>query len=630
MNDPQDASAARLASALLAATPDTLPEALSGLFDAYADGLFGYCWLMLRNTDLAQIALRDTLVVAQAHIGLLAETGNLDSWLYSLARAECRRRRPVPPGAADEPPARPSQPDADSRLMAWNAVTSMDAEAMEVLDLACRRDVDLGLVLGLPGHEARGLLDAARPELEQALGAEILVSRAGHACPDRADVMRGWTGMMTPELRERVLRHAAGCRVCGPSLPRNVSATRVFALLPVPSLPAGTRERVLGFFADPRMSAYREFAVTRVAGFGPDGFPSGADTAPRRPAGTLPLGLDDARPRDDAGPRDRGRTHTVPSSRRTLTLPPRARVLAVAGAATVAAAVAAAFVLGAQGNQIRSLGQGPATSSGGGPVVPRRAGAGAGAEGAVPIGSPTAVIRSRPHARASASELLFAKVTQPLVSPTRGNPPVSPPRLPRRPLPPRPASTAQPKTQSPAPGTLQVSPGALNLGTSSQAILTITADGATQTWSASTSSVQLVLGASGGTLRAGQSVALTVGVARNNSTGGSALIYIDRGSASAQTVQVSWTGASSGTGHQRPPTPAPSPTPSPAPSSSPSSSPSPSPSPSAASGSSPPSPYNSPPPHHHPSPSQSPSPTPSPSPSATPIPSTGPDATGSS
>src|ERR1700678_21315 len=225
MNDAQNASAVRLASALRAGDADALAE----LFDAYADQLYGYCWFMLRNADLAQIALRDTLAVAQAHIGLLADTGNLDSWLYALARAECRRRRPALPGEADQPPARPSQPDADSRLMAWNAVMSMAADSMEALELTCRHDVDLGLVLGVPGHEARGLLDAARQELEEALGAEILVSRAGHACPDRAEVMRGWAGTVTPELRERVLRHAASCRVCGPSRPRNVSATRVFA-----------------------------------------------------------------------------------------------------------------------------------------------------------------------------------------------------------------------------------------------------------------------------------------------------------------------------------------------------------------------------------------------------------------
>ncbi len=113
----------------------------------YGDRLFRYCWQLLRNREIAQIALRDTLLVADAHIGRLADPQLLGSWLYALARAECRRRRAVQPSLADEPPARPSQRDADSRLMAWNAVMSMAADEQEALDLTCRHDVDLGLVL---------------------------------------------------------------------------------------------------------------------------------------------------------------------------------------------------------------------------------------------------------------------------------------------------------------------------------------------------------------------------------------------------------------------------------------------------------------------------------------------------
>jgi DNA-directed RNA polymerase specialized sigma24 family protein len=226
MKDPQIAAALRSGS----------PGALAELFDAYGDRLFRYCWCMLRNREIAQIALRDTLVVAQAHIASLSDPGSLGPWLYSLARIECRRR-PAAAAAADETPARPSQPDADSRLIAWNAVMSMEADQLEALDLFCRHDVDLGLVLGLTADDARALVDRARQELERALGAEILVSRGSHACPDRAEVMAGWTGVMTPVIRERVLQHAAGCPVCGPKQPRNVSAARVFALLPSPALP---------------------------------------------------------------------------------------------------------------------------------------------------------------------------------------------------------------------------------------------------------------------------------------------------------------------------------------------------------------------------------------------------------
>jgi DNA-directed RNA polymerase specialized sigma24 family protein len=560
MNDPQNASAARLVSALRADEPG----ALADLFDAYADRLFRYCWFMLRNADLAQIALRDTLIVAQAHIGRLADPEKLDSWLYSLARAECRRRRPVSPAEADEPPARPSQPDADSRLMAWNAVTSMDADAMEVLELFCRHDIDLGMVLGLPSHQVRGLLDDARQDLEGALGAEILVSRGSHACPDRAAVMHGWTGTVTPELRARVLQHAVGCPVCGPNLPRNVSATRVFELLPVRPLPSGARERVLDFCADPKMAAYREFAVDRAAG------PAPAGPAPARLGPTGP----------GVGSRHEGAGRSAPRGR-ALVFPPRVRALVAVGAATAVAAVAVALVLAGQGNQARNPGLGTATSAGRSPV-PRSAGAGA--EGAVPIRSPTVVSRSSPHARASASELLFDKVTQPLASDTLVNPPISPPRIPVRPLPARSPSPSPSVTQPKADGALQVAPGTLALGASSQGELTITAVGAAQTWSASTPSGLVQLGASGGTLPPGQSITLTVGIRRNDGAAGSATIFIDQGTAAAQTVQVSWSGLTAKAGQPRP---KPSPSPSP-PSASPPpsySSPSPSPSPSNSSGS---------------------------------------------
>src|SRR6266702_1597230 len=95
MNDP------RLAAALLTSSPD----ALADLFDAYGDRLFRYCWSMLRSREMAQVALRDTLLVAQAHIARLADPEDPESlgpWLYALARAECRRHQALP-AAGDEP-----------------------------------------------------------------------------------------------------------------------------------------------------------------------------------------------------------------------------------------------------------------------------------------------------------------------------------------------------------------------------------------------------------------------------------------------------------------------------------------------------------------------------------------------
>jgi DNA-directed RNA polymerase specialized sigma24 family protein len=687
MNDPEIASSERLAAALRAKEPD----ALAALFDAYADRLFRYCWFLLRNRDIAHIALRDTLVVAEAHIGRLADPRTLPSWLYALARAECRRRRPVPAAQADEPPARPSQSDADSRLMAWNAVTSMDAAEIEVLDLASRHDVDLGLVLGISSFDARVMLDQARRDLERALGAEILVSRGSHACPDRAEMMRGWAGMVTPELRERVLRHAVACPVCGPALPRNVSAARVFALLPVISLPSDARSRVLSFAADYQTAAYREFAVARAAELGESGFPLAAAPGPgagrARPGRNQPgkartteasrgtsattadaasdgMGVEAAKARGAgerraegqradrggaraadgaagalgaarpgaAGPRAGGlgagrqgaaggRAGGLEGGRQGATGwragVPRGRVLAAVAGVAAAVAVASVIVLGGPAGT-RSFGRGSQPAVGGtGPSAPRRAGAGA--IGALPVGTrptqaPTA-LPPVPRATASTGVALFTTLTKALPggAPQPGPPPV-PPQVPGGPVS-APAPSAKPTTA----GTLVVTPGTLDVGPGSQGQVVLTAQGGPDIWTAGTSTGEVSISAYGGSLQAGQSFTLLVTINRTGDGPGNALVYLDQGTPAAQTIKVFWSGT----------WPRPTPSPSPSPSSSPA--PSPSPSPSGSSGSSPPGPSASspvppprrtPPPRWSPSPPSAPAPSPSPTPSVTAAPST--------
>jgi DNA-directed RNA polymerase specialized sigma24 family protein len=561
MNDLQ------IAAALRASSPDAIAE----LFDAYGERLFRYCWSMLRNREMALLALRDTLAVAQAYIVRLADSESLGPWLYSLARAECRRRRAVPAAEADEAPVRPSQRDADSRLMAWNAVMNMGVDEFEALDLACRHDVDLALVLGLSAEEAQALLAWARQSLEWALGAEILVSR-GHACPDRAEVLAGWAGTMTPSLQQRVLEHAAGCEVCGPKLPRNVSAARVFALLPAPALPPLARAEVLDFFDEHRLSAYREFAVSRTAARAEGGFPVVAGPPAAAPAPDAPSAAPRRRPRRRAGV-----------------------LIAAAGAIASAAVIASAFALVGSGGRpaavreimpamvagsptvsalgrpsgLRSSDLGPSDlgPSGSGP-------SGLGTAGAVQSSGRSGTARAQaagprlptPPPLASTSggrgQVMITDATQPL-------PPGKAPGTQK-------SASQEPSTPvaggaPPSPGTLQVSTGSVALGTGSAGQLTLTAVGGAVSWSASSSSpAQVSLSSYSGTLHAGQSVTLTVAVSRGAGAG-NAVISLEPPASASQIVQVSWTARPSSpgppgpSGHPRhprrsPPAPAPSPT----------------------------------------------------------------------
>jgi len=144
---------------------------------------------------------------------------------------------------------------------------------------------------------------------------------------------------------------------------------------------------------------------------------------------------------------------------------------------------------------------------------------------------------------------------------------------------------------SQANGTLSVTPDPVNLGRQSTGQITLAASGGSVSWSASTSSGRLGLSSNQGTLRAGQSVTVTVNVTRYNGNSGSGYVVVDwnpvtpvsagEPDASPQTsqdVQVSW----SATVTTSPsPSPSPSLSPSLSPSPSPPLSPSPSPSPSA-------------------------------------------------
>src|SRR6266702_2361130 len=226
--------------------------AAAELLENQADRLYLYCWSVLRSRETAQIALRDTLLARLNEVTGPADTSG--SRLYSLARAECGRHRAVPAADADEAPVCLGRNDADNRLVAWNAAMSLDPAEFEALELSARHTVDLGQVLGLPADQAQALLARARQNLERALGAEVL-ARRGHPCPDRAEVLAGWSGTMTPELRDRVLALAAGCEACTEARPRNVSAARVFSLLPAPALSAQARAELLDSLTAPPPSA---------------------------------------------------------------------------------------------------------------------------------------------------------------------------------------------------------------------------------------------------------------------------------------------------------------------------------------------------------------------------------------
>ncbi|WP_169948898.1 sigma-70 family RNA polymerase sigma factor [Microbispora sp. H11081] len=270
------------------------PGALAALYDIYAENLYRYCRTLLAGPDAAQVALRDTLIAAEALVGSLADPQRFRPWLYALARGECMRRRtpgpedgqetgpvpvptmPFPAGAIAGTAATVDTAEIDLRVVASSAVGALSPEDREVLELAARHGMagqDLAAVLGTGERYAEGLLDAATERLRETVTAEILARRATHDCERATAILAEFTGDLTPQERTQLIRHLARCEVCGLQRVRQVSAAKVFGLLPQVALPETLRVRVLSSFIDPELVPYRRYVAKRVGGLNAAGFP---------------------------------------------------------------------------------------------------------------------------------------------------------------------------------------------------------------------------------------------------------------------------------------------------------------------------------------------------------------------
>ncbi|HEU5155767.1 MAG TPA: sigma-70 family RNA polymerase sigma factor [Streptosporangiaceae bacterium] len=252
------------------------PAAIGAVYTAYAERIFAFCWFLLRSREAAEVALRDTLIVAAAHIDKLRDPGRFRAWLYAIARIECDRRAAPPERSPDIPIASHDQDDVDQRIMAWGAVMGLPWLTREVLEMLLRHQLpvpDIAAVLAVVPKEVEAALVRCRAELETALTAELLAHDGPYGCPGRAVLLRARQGELTSALRTRLRRHAEDCEACGVFLIEAVSPAKVYALLPYATPARGLRQRVLSCLVDPELAHYRDFVAGRFDGFTKSGFP---------------------------------------------------------------------------------------------------------------------------------------------------------------------------------------------------------------------------------------------------------------------------------------------------------------------------------------------------------------------
>ncbi|WP_416905331.1 sigma-70 family RNA polymerase sigma factor [Micromonospora echinospora] len=201
---------------------------LEGLYRRYADRLYTYARVLVREPEAAADAVHDAFLTASQRIDQLRDPDRLRPWLYAIVRNECLRQirdrsRAAPLDEAAEPVADTADPGTDVNIaqvrdLVHTAAAALNPGDREVVHLAIRHDLssaDIGAALGVPANHAHARLSRARTQLERALGA-LLVARSGaRDCPALAETIDGWQGTLTPTLRKRVARHIDNCASCG-------------------------------------------------------------------------------------------------------------------------------------------------------------------------------------------------------------------------------------------------------------------------------------------------------------------------------------------------------------------------------------------------------------------------------
>jgi RNA polymerase sigma factor (sigma-70 family) len=288
---------------LVAGIADGDPAAFAAAYDQYAPGLYAYSVSVLGDPAGAAEAVQDTFIVASLRLSGLHDTSRLRSWLYAVARNECRRLRyeqgAAPLGARagetgdDTADFGESLEQAAQREMVLSVLDGLSDADRDIVELTLRHEfygAELADALGVPRNQAHALTTRGRAQFETALGA-LLVSHSGQgSCAELAQILSSWDGELTPAIRRQVRRHIDSCPGCAGQYRREITPVALLGTLPVPLLPAGLRSRVLGFLSDGSAEAVaaRVEVAQRAEPFARSGFPVPLDpVAPARGPMTL-------------------------------------------------------------------------------------------------------------------------------------------------------------------------------------------------------------------------------------------------------------------------------------------------------------------------------------------------------
>lgn len=267
-------------------------EAITMLYDRYADPIHGFCHGLLRDGSDAADATQNTFMVAVDRIDQLRNPEQVRPWLYSIARRHAlatfrNRSRSAPMEDLTTLPDETAAPAGDDLHSAelvdlvWDAAGGLEDRDQVVLDLALRHDLGgdgLAEALGVERDHAYTLVARAKKRLGRAVGA-LMVARHGRKdCDTLAGMLRSWDGRLTAGLRDSINKHVDRCEECGVRRNRLTEPAALFSAIPLVVAPVAMRSDVLAAIGgDLGTVAASSSTASAVAGSG--GAASGAGIA---------------------------------------------------------------------------------------------------------------------------------------------------------------------------------------------------------------------------------------------------------------------------------------------------------------------------------------------------------------
>jgi RNA polymerase sigma-70 factor (ECF subfamily) len=251
--------------ALVAAARAGERPAIEALLERYQARVFGFGLRMCGDSDDAKDVLQETLLAASRTVGDFRGDASVSTWLYTIARSFCikrRRRSKFAPGdelALDhESPVVPSPVAGPDELAARGEVRRALAVALEELDPASREVLILRDMEGLTAPEVATVtgvsVDAVKSRLHRARATvrARLVTALGDVPPPSApgcpDVLAAFSRQLEGDLEPRrcaeLEKHVEGCPSCRVTCDSLKRTLAVCARVPQGPVPVAVRDAV--------------------------------------------------------------------------------------------------------------------------------------------------------------------------------------------------------------------------------------------------------------------------------------------------------------------------------------------------------------------------------------------------